>query len=139
MLLVLTFIAVIAIVAVAIVRASARGSRPPVFLPPDELNHQLRSLVAQGKRIYAIKLLRRHTGMGLKEAKDEVDGLAAGRPINHPALHRPPTAPAAAPPDNLAARVRQLKEAGRVEQAVHLVRGETGMTEDEALRFLRAL
>ncbi|MEQ4725101.1 ribosomal protein L7/L12 [Nonomuraea sp. B19D2] len=130
---------VIAVIVVAIVRASARGSRPPVFLPPDELDHQLRSLVAQGKRIYAIKLLRQHTGMGLKEAKDAVDGLAVGRPINHPALHRPPTAPAAAPQADLAARVRQLKEAGRSEQAVHLVRGETGMTEDEALRFLDAL
>ncbi|MFI7641618.1 ribosomal protein L7/L12 [Nonomuraea sp. NPDC049400] len=128
---------IVGVIVMAIVRASARGSRPPVFLPPDALDHQLRSLVAQGKPIYAIKLLRQHTGMGLKEAKDAVDGLAVGRPINHPALHSPPTAPA--PQADLATRVRQLKEAGRGEQAVHLVRGETGMTEEEALRFLDAL
>ncbi|MEU0565047.1 hypothetical protein ABZ297_06585 [Nonomuraea sp. NPDC005983] len=103
MLLLLVVIAVVAgVIVVAIVRASTRGSRQPVFLSPDELNHQLRSLVAQGKPIYAIKLLRQHTGMRLKEAKDAVDGLAAGRPINHPALHRPPTASAAVPQADLA-------------------------------------
>ncbi|MFG6194036.1 hypothetical protein [Nonomuraea sp. JJY05] len=45
---------------------------------------------------------------------------------------------AAAPPD-LATRVRLLKQAGRIEQAIFLVRGETGMGQDEAIRFINAL
>ncbi|MBB2910517.1 hypothetical protein FHS43_001780 [Streptosporangium becharense] len=40
---------------------------------------------------------------------------------------------------DLATRVRELKSAGRTEQAVHLVRGETGMGRREAELFVDGL
>jgi len=43
--------------------------------PPLELDAQLRLLVAEGRKIEAIKLLRERSGLGLKEAKDYVDTL----------------------------------------------------------------
>jgi large subunit ribosomal protein L7/L12 len=36
---------------------------------------EVRALKASGKEINAIKLYREHTGLGLKEAKDAVEGL----------------------------------------------------------------
>ena len=41
---------------------------------PDWL-YEVRALTAQGKKIEAIKRTREATGLGLKEAKDYVDGL----------------------------------------------------------------
>lgn len=47
------------------------ASAPPVVDPYSEV----RLLKQQDKKIDAIKLLREQTGLGLKEAKDVVDGL----------------------------------------------------------------
>jgi ribosomal protein L7/L12 len=44
-------------------------------LAPEEMDYAARTLTAQGNKIAAIKLVREQTGMGLKEAKDYVDGL----------------------------------------------------------------
>ena len=38
-------------------------------------DHQIQVLVAQGKKIQAIELVREQTGWGLKQAKDYVDAL----------------------------------------------------------------
>lgn len=40
---------------------------------------------------------------------------------------------------DLADRARALKAAGRTEQAIHLVRGETGMDEAQAVAFVNSL
>ncbi len=54
-------------------------STPPHFASSasisPELRTQIRQLKAAGKVIEAIKLARARTGLGLKEAKDLVDGL----------------------------------------------------------------
>ncbi|MNT98652.1 50S ribosomal protein L7/L12 [compost metagenome] len=42
---------------------------------PDTVQHAL----AQGNKIEAIRLLREHAGIGLKEAKDRVDALDVSR------------------------------------------------------------
>jgi ribosomal protein L7/L12 len=42
---------------------------------PQELEAELRALVANGRKLEAIKLLRERSGIGLKEAKDFVDTL----------------------------------------------------------------
>ena len=124
-------------VALAAMRAGARPGGPlawrsPGLLPPvsADLQHRVRELYAEGKKIEAIKLIREQTGLGLKEAKDLSEALASGRPL--------PVAPGHARPD-LASRVRELKAAGRGEQAVFLVRGETGMGQAEAERFVEAV
>ncbi|MEU7886726.1 ribosomal protein L7/L12 [Microbispora bryophytorum] len=130
---------VIALLAVgfAAMRAGARPAGPlawrsPGLLPPvsADLQHRVRDLYAEGKKIEAIKVIREQTGLGLTEAKDLADSLASGRPL--------PVAPGHARPD-LASRVRELKAAGRGEQAVFLVRGETGMGQAEAERFVEAI
>ena len=43
-------------------------------LPP-EAETEIRTLLQQRRKIDAIKLLREHTGLGLKEAKDRIDAL----------------------------------------------------------------
>jgi len=45
---------------------------PP--LPPSA-ETEIRALLQQRRKIDAIKLLREHTGLGLKEAKDRIDAL----------------------------------------------------------------
>ncbi|WP_182900897.1 ribosomal protein L7/L12 [Microbispora sp. H10830] len=124
-------------VGLAAVRAGARPAGPlawrsPGLLPPvsADLQHRVRELYADNKKIEAIKLIREQTGLGLKEAKDLAEALVSGRPL--------PVAPGHARPD-LASRVRELKAAGRGEQAVFLVRGETGMGQSEAERFVDAI
>ncbi|WP_169946812.1 ribosomal protein L7/L12 [Microbispora sp. H11081] len=124
-------------VVLAAVRAGARPGGPlawrsPGLLPPvsADLQHRVRELYAEGKKIEAIKVIREQTGLGLKEAKDLAEAMASGRPL--------PVAPGHARPD-LASRVRELKAAGHAEQAVFLVRGETGMGQAEAERFVEAI
>ncbi|MEU8001704.1 ribosomal protein L7/L12 [Catellatospora sp. NPDC049111] len=56
------------------------GVLPTVGLPTGsmlgpELMTNARDLKRQGRAIEAIKLVRQHTGLGLREAKDVVDGL----------------------------------------------------------------
>jgi ribosomal protein L7/L12 len=48
---------------------------------PDTFENRLLLLMQAGKKIEAIKLYREETRIGLKEAKDTVEALAAGQPI----------------------------------------------------------
>jgi hypothetical protein len=48
---------------------------PPPPPPSDDLVGRTRELLAQGEKIQAIKVWRDATGVGLKEAKDAVDGI----------------------------------------------------------------
>lgn len=41
-----------------------------------ELEVQVRALIAQGRKVEAVKRVRETTGWGLKESKDYVDALA---------------------------------------------------------------
>ena len=54
--------------------AIAAPNGAPIDLP-DELRAEIWKLVHTGHTISAIKLVRDRTGLGLKEAKDLVDGL----------------------------------------------------------------
>src|SRR5690242_3898717 len=49
-----------------------------MLLTPD-VEHHVRDLIAGRRKIEAIKVVREHTGLGLKAAKDLVDVMAAGR------------------------------------------------------------
>ncbi|WP_245656582.1 ribosomal protein L7/L12 [Microtetraspora fusca] len=138
MVIILVVVVVLVTVIVLAARAGARPStqlawRTPGLMPPisSDLQERVRELCAEGKKIHAIKAVREGTGLGLKEAKDIVDALDAGRPV--------PVVDPSAPRGDLASRVRELKAAGRAEQAVFLVRGETGMTQAEAEIFVNAL
>ncbi|GAA0373103.1 hypothetical protein GCM10009530_24240 [Microbispora corallina] len=137
--LILSAVALVFLVAIVLIAARA-GARPagplawrsPGLLPPisAELQLRVRELYAEGRKIEAIKLVREQTGLGLKEAKAVADTLGSGNPLPMPAGHGQ---------SDLASRVRELKAAGRTEQAVYLVRGETGMGQTEAETFVDTL
>ncbi|MGI8332099.1 ribosomal protein L7/L12 [Actinomadura scrupuli] len=93
---------------------------------------RVRALMSRGQKINAIKLVREETRMGLKEAKDYVEAMAAGRIAAAPWGGAPGRSP-------LSERVRSFKAAGDPASAVALVRAETGMTQSEAERFVDAL
>jgi large subunit ribosomal protein L7/L12 len=64
------------------VEAIERGARPPsAEVEPGDLDDEVASLVQQGRKIEAIRVYRKRTGVGLKEAKDAVEDLAARRGI----------------------------------------------------------
>jgi hypothetical protein len=46
-------------------------------VPADSLQERIRPLIRADQKIQAIKVVREQTGLGLKEAKDYVDDLAA--------------------------------------------------------------
>ncbi len=56
--------------------ARGAGRAVPAVGPNDAgVSAEVQQLVMQDKKIQAIKLLREQTGLGLREAKDIVDGL----------------------------------------------------------------
>ncbi|MFI6597339.1 50S ribosomal protein L7/L12 [Nonomuraea sp. NPDC050536] len=128
-------IALAAVITITVYLATRRKPAPPSqpIQLPSELEHHLRQLIAQRQPIHAIKILRDHTGLDLRTAKNIVDAMVAGRDLpGHPPT-RPPMQP------DLATRVRELLQAGRTEQATFLVRGETGMDAQAAERFIASL
>ncbi|QNA93746.1 hypothetical protein G4G29_18290 [Microbacterium sp. Se63.02b] len=66
--------------------AAARSALPAVGLTPSTVRaslpastaSEIDALVAGGAAIAAIKLLRQHTGLGLKESKDLIDTWGTG-------------------------------------------------------------
>ncbi|WP_157254151.1 ribosomal protein L7/L12 [Nonomuraea typhae] len=137
---------VVAVVAVSLVAlAGRRGGelKPPVpsLHSAADVEQEVLRLLRQEKTIHAIKVLRQHTRLGLKEAKDLVEDVAAGRRrlTDHPAFAGlRPSLPRRGTAD-LAGRVRNLVAEGHREQAIYLVRGETGMGQDEAELFVNSL
>lgn len=131
LLVILLVIAAASTATIALIRANAnRPTLPTAPLTPPELEGHIRDLVASGQKIYAVKLVREQTGLGLKAALAMVENVAGQRPRQAlPSYDRP----------DLASRVRELKALGRTQQAIHLVCGETGMTEDEATTFVNSL
>lgn len=62
--------------AVAEIEYEIRQGKDPEVA--DDTDDRIRNLVLEGKKIEAIKLYREMTGLGLKEAKDAVDGMERG-------------------------------------------------------------
>ena len=90
---------------------------------------ELRTLLAEGRKIEAIKRYREQTGAGLAEAKQAVEALEQGEPP-----------PAGEPADSsLEAEVLALLEQGRKIQAIKLYRERTGAGLKEAKDAVEAL
>jgi len=102
-------------------------------LPPGEAG--VRSLLAAGDKIGAIKQYRELTGMGLKEAKDAIDAMEAGRALPVPA------APTKTPGLNPASdpEIRRLVEAGELIEAIKRYRTLTGAGLKEAKDAIEGL
>jgi ribosomal protein L7/L12 len=111
-------IAIVLFAGVSLTRRRKPTERRPVT--PD-LDARLAELVADGKTIVAIKELRLATGMGLREAKEHVLGLAP--------------APRRRDDD----RVGALLADGKKIQAIKELREQTGMGLREAKEYVEAL
>ncbi|MEV6966237.1 ribosomal protein L7/L12 [Hamadaea sp. NPDC051192] len=111
------------------------AARVPGTPRPSADGDEVAALLAEGKKIQAIKLYRELTGVGLKEAKDAVEAMAVGRA---PVVAQSP--PAGRPPiDDVAAEAAQLKARGLVIPAIKLVREKTGLGLKEAKDFVDRL
>lgn len=98
---------------------------------PPEVRERARALIVEGRWKEATKLVRAETDLGLRGAKDYIDAVREGRVREIPA----PGGVRAL----LSDRVRAFKDAGDDESALALVCAETGMSRDEARRFVDAL
>jgi ribosomal protein L7/L12 len=100
------------------------------------LEDQLLALVRQRKKIYAIKLLRERTGVGLKEAKDAVEALERTGRLRLPGDSRDLKQPyRGGDPAEFIGEARRLKEHGRAIEAIKLIRAHTGLGLKEAKDF----
>ncbi|WP_116951526.1 ribosomal protein L7/L12 [Jiangella endophytica] len=85
------------------------------------LDDAVHALLAEGRLIPAVKLVRERTGFGLKDAKDYVERVQAGAA---------PAAPAAVSPETVTpeamAQIQQLIAQGKTIQAVKELRAHTG-------------
>lgn len=116
---------------------SATNPRPsPSPLTGPRGQGAVQDLIASGNLIGAIKLYREQTGLGLKESKEAVEAMAAGRAV-------PPAASvattAALPDASLEAEVRQRVRAGELIDAIKLVRQRTGLGLKEAKDFVERM
>ena len=97
---------------------------------------EIRALAARGNKIEAIKRVRQRTGLGLKEAKDFVEALAAGEGGSLPVV----SAPAMPGTDEQElAEIRALAARGNKIEAIKRVRQRTGLGLKEAKDFVEAL
>jgi large subunit ribosomal protein L7/L12 len=135
-------------------RQSFGGWRPPsidsAMAPqlnlPDAVRARVDLLLAQGKKIEAIKEVRAATNAGLKQAKDYVDGLEAGFGPRVGA-YQPPTVSAAAPAARMPIvlspeaerEVRREIAAGNTILAIKLVREATSAGLKECKDFVEGL
>ena len=87
-----------------------------------ELEYEVIRLLEQRKKILAIKLVREHTRVGLKEAKDLVEEVERTGRLR--LAHRP-NAPFVAEEDFLE-QARWLKRHGKAIDAIKLIRQHTG-------------
>ena len=124
-------------------RQARRSAAPP---PPagmtttttlSPLDHHVRKLVAEGEKIEAIKAVREHTGLGLKEAKDYVEAIPNVVPLSQ--LARPAEAIGRADPEVMRQQATALVARGKPIDAIKLVRERTGLGLKEAKDYVDAL
>ncbi len=105
------------------------SSAPP---PATDFPGEVRRLLADGKKIEAIKRVREQTGLGLKEAKDLVEAYEAGQPVDFGRAAMPQPTPQT---DGSAwAEIDNLVRAGNKIEAIKLHRQTfgTGLAEAKA-------
>jgi large subunit ribosomal protein L7/L12 len=110
---------VIAVVIALILFRRPRQEPPRSVALPGDLTARLRALVAEGRKIQAIKELRERTGMSLVDAKNRVERLPPSGPV-------PPPAPPAELSAAALAQAKALIAAGNPIQAVKVIRDDTG-------------
>lgn len=119
-------------------RTATRNSSPqPATAALSPLDHHVRKLVAEGNKIEAIKAVRDHTGLGLKESKDYVEAIPNVVPLSQ--LARPAEAIEHADTDAMRQEATALVAQGKPIDAIKLVRERTGLGLKEAKDYVDAL
>jgi len=115
-----------------------KGEAYARVIPPD-VEGKARSLLAEGRRKDAVKLVRAETGLDSRGAKDYVKMLQAGLLPAASASGESSSKPSPWGRGTLSDRVRAMKRLGDHESAIAMVCAETGMNRDEARTFVDAL
>ncbi len=148
---------VLAVIAIVLLRRGVGGvvrvdplplrsqqSPPPSSAPPTAPDlaaalPEVRALLDRGQKIEAIKIVRQRTGLGLKEAKDYVESLAAGATTQPPAGRSNAAAATSAQLDALQPALLALLGKGHTIEAIKLIRQQTGMGLKEAKDYVDKL
>src|SRR5439155_19686342 len=91
---------------------------------------EIQAHVAAGRKIEAIRLYRQRYGVGLAEAKDAVEAMAAGQPVPAPPSDHAPLSPIDDP--TLRHDVELLLREGKKIPAIKLLRERSGSGLKEA-------
>jgi large subunit ribosomal protein L7/L12 len=91
------------------------------------LEHEVIRLLERRQKIQAIKLVRQHTRLGLKEAKDVVEEVERTGRLRLPQQTPPPFVA-----QDVLGEARRLKHAGKAIEAIKLIRQHTGLGLKEA-------
>jgi ribosomal protein L7/L12 len=94
-----------------------------------DLEIEIIRLLEQRQKINAIKLVRRHVRLGLKEAKDLVEEVERTGRLRLPHI---PGTPYALDDDDVLDQARRLKHEGKAILAIKLIRERTGLGLKEA-------
>jgi ribosomal protein L7/L12 len=123
------------VIVVVVYRQSSGGWRPPTINAaiapqlslPGDVRQRINLLLDQGKTIAAIRAVRAATGVGLKEAKDYVEGVRAGvQPVSTAADEAQPIAAGIITlSQDVERTVRREIAAGNKIMAIKLVREAT--------------
>jgi len=92
-----------------------------------DTSRQIGELVAAGRQIEAIKVLREATGLGLADAKGIIDAVSSGAPVPPQVLRRLEQRAADAEAEDLPADVLAAAAAGDRILAIKLLRERRGL------------
>lgn len=100
------------------------------------LEEQIKMLISQSKKIEAIKLLRMHSNLGLKDSKDAIDAMERSGCLVIPGIEASGMSATVEPDSERSIpdleEVKRLIRDGRKVDAVKLVRERTGLGLEEA-------
>lgn len=105
---------------------------------PDKVPPEILQCIRQGNKIEAIKLLREHSGWGLREAKDEAERLEAGLASGQIPFSASAGAGAGAA-EEVPADIAKLARQGKKIEAIKLLRERTGCGLKESKDRIEAL
>ncbi|MGE0424015.1 MAG: ribosomal protein L7/L12 [Reyranellaceae bacterium] len=115
--------------------ASPAGPMTSTLTPLDQY---VRKLAAEGNKIEAIKAVREHTGLGLKEAKDYVEAIPNVVPLANFG-HGAPAEQGLQDEAMVREAARQLVAQGRKIEAIKLIRENTGWDLKRSKEYADAL
>lgn len=108
----------------------------PALLNPVEMGN-LRLLIANGRKIEAIKRLRQLTDLSLKQAKEVADALERGEPVNSIPVRRPEGLPEAS--EARLQEIHSLVQQDRMVEAVRLMRETADVSLHDARILVESL